>query len=974
MSNPLPVLWKRLTSPCRWTKNHLVAYLHGDLSDNERHRIALHLAGCPACTQQLGAFQRLHAQLAEPQPETPARLPESLRRRAGKQVSAPYPNGDTMNPIRNRTHEALQLAAQAAALAVVVLVVVFAMRTLSRPSTDPAASQPTGIAPAVEPTGTPLPLPTPTLIPFTLDQPVPVRLTFAAPESLHAQYRALIDDFQRQNPKITIELVSAEALVGSDGLNAPARLAAGADTAVYDLNLGRVPPGLLLDLSPWMAADPDFQPADFWPRLLDAYRYGEQTLALPGQVTPQFLLADRDKFEQAGVSLPDPNWTQADFLALAQALTRRKGDAVEQYGFVDLTGQGKRVWINEPLSAALSQGRLDTPEAAAVLQWYADLDTRHHVMPFLTSGVNPIERDQKLIEQGQAAMWSDSLYNYLYYRGQGRRIVLLPFPVESEAAVPVYMKGYFARSGLLYPQAAWRWLSFLSRQILAIGPGDVMMDLPARRSTAGQMDYWAAFDAETQAALKAAAERLSITGQQFEGPAVYLYLAGDELRVGNQTATEVVAAAQDAYNRQQSQAQSAATSTPLPVSAASEVPGEWSQVITATPQPTHITFYNTLTDPATLGDWIQAFKLEHPEIQVEPFTDFYQAESADCYAGSTTLQAQSLQALAAADPTFSTGNYYQSLLEPFQSGGELFGLPAKAMARVIRFNPALFDAAGLPYPNANWTLDDFLAAAQALTKDTPQGKQWGYVPQLGEAGDLPVFVAAQGGRLFDKDGWPRFSEPDVVTAVQWYVDLAKRHQVMPLFDDSRTGSVDPHNGQARQQLIESGRAAMWNEYYYGRSALDPYQPHPGGFAPMPAGVNRATDYLYDGLMISEKNSQPQACWEWIKFISRQSFAAQGLPAWQSLPDQPPAPTAVPPASAGKPTADPARLAEVNALEQVYLTNTWDAYVWNHADFWATQDLLRKLSGYLFSDLSVEEALAKAQQEYLSVTPTPLPQP
>jgi len=970
MPTPLADLWKRLTSPCRWAENRLAAYLHGDLSPAERRRLESHLASCPACTQRLAAFQRIHARLAAAAPVESAPLPESLRRRAGKQVSATYPNGDTMNPVRNRTHETLQLAAQAVGLAVVVLIVVFAMRTLSRPTTGAPTGAPvgapTGPAPAgVEPTGTPLPVSTPTLVPLALNQPVETTLTFAAPESLHAQYRALIEEFQRQNPRITIELISAEALVGSDSLNAPARLMAGADTAVYDLNLGHTPPGLLLDLAPWMAADPDFQPADFWPRLLETYRYGEQTLALPGQATPQFLLADQDKFEQAGVALPGPNWTQAEFLALAQALTRRNRDRVEQYGFVDLTGQGKRVWINEPLRDALSQGRLDTPEAAAALQWYADLDIRHHVMPFLTSGVNPIERDQKLIEQGQAAMWSDSLYNYLYYRQQGRKIALLPFPVESEAAVPVYMKGYFARAGLPYPQAAWQWLSFLSRQILAIGPGDVVMDLPARRSTAERMDYWTAFDAETQAVLKTAAERLSITGQQFEGPAVYLYLAGDELRVGNQTAAEAVAAAQDAYNRQQSQAQNAATSTPLPVSAATEVPAGWSPVIPPTPQPTRITFYNTLTDPATLGDWIQAFELEHPEIQVEPFTDFYQAENADCYAGSTILQAQSLQALVEADPSFSTGNYYQSLLEPFQSGGELFGLPAKAIARVIRFNPALFDAAGLPYPNANWTLDDFLTAAQALTQDTPQGKQWGYVPQLGEAGDLPVFVAAQGARLFDENGWPRFSEPDVVAAVQWYVDLGKRYQVMPLFDDSRTGSVDPYNGQARQQLIESGRAAMWNEYYYGRSALVPYQPYPGGFAPMPVGVKRATDYLYDGLKISEKNSRPQACWEWIKFLSRQSFAAQGLPAWQGALVEPPAP-------AGQPPIDPARLAEVNALEQVYLTNTWDAYVWNHADFWATQDILRKLSGYLFSDLNVKEALARAQQDYLSATPTPLP--
>ena len=36
----------------------------------------------------------------------------------------------------------------------------------------------------------------------------------------------------------------------------------------------------------------------------------------------------------------------------------------------------------------------------------------------------------------------------------------------------------------------------------------------------------------------------------------------------------------------------------------------------------------------------------------------------------------------------------------------------------------MFDEAGVEYPNAEWTWDDFYEAAKKLTKD--DGSQWGY--------------------------------------------------------------------------------------------------------------------------------------------------------------------------------------------------------------------------------------------------------
>ena len=60
-------------------------------------------------------------------------------------------------------------------------------------------------------------------------------------------------------------------------------------------------------------------------------------------------------------------------------------------------------------------------------------------------------------------------------------------------------------------------------------------------------------------------------------------------------------------------------------------------------------------------------------------------------------------------------DYYPQPLEAFRFNGELMCLPQNLSSLVVYYNRDLFDAAGVPYPEAGWTWDDFLAAAKALT-------------------------------------------------------------------------------------------------------------------------------------------------------------------------------------------------------------------------------------------------------------------
>lgn len=53
-----------------------------------------------------------------------------------------------------------------------------------------------------------------------------------------------------------------------------------------------------------------------------------------------------------------------------------------------------------------------------------------------------------------------------------------------------------------------------------------------------------------------------------------------------------------------------------------------------------------------------------------------------------------------------------------QANGDITGLSNGTNARCFAYNPAIFDEAGVPYPTANWTWDDFAAACRAIYEKT----------------------------------------------------------------------------------------------------------------------------------------------------------------------------------------------------------------------------------------------------------------
>src|SRR6476661_6188859 len=79
------------------------------------------------------------------------------------------------------------------------------------------------------------------------------------------------------------------------------------------------------------------------------------------------------------------------------------------------------------------------------------------------------------------------------------------------------------------------------------------------------------------------------------------------------------------------------------------------------------------------------------------------------------------------EPGVNWNDFWPAERQAVQVGGKVIGMPALVDNLALVYNKKLFDQAGIPYPTANWTWDDFRAAAQKLTDSSAKQFGWAYV-------------------------------------------------------------------------------------------------------------------------------------------------------------------------------------------------------------------------------------------------------
>jgi sn-glycerol 3-phosphate transport system substrate-binding protein len=153
-----------------------------------------------------------------------------------------------------------------------------------------------------------------------------------------------------------------------------------------------------------------------------------------------------------------------------------------------------------------------------------------------------------------------------------------------------------------------------------------------------------------------------------------------------------------------------------------------------------------------------------------------------------------------------TKAYYPAFMANSQTGGKVWGIPFQRSTIVLYWNKELFKEAGLDpnRPPENWK--EMLEYAQKLTRRDASGNvtQWGVqIPSSG----FPYWLfqgltTPNGVELMNAAGTETyFDKPAVIEALAFWVDLGRKHKVMP------TGVIEW--GTTPKDFFEKKIAMMW---------------------------------------------------------------------------------------------------------------------------------------------------------------------
>ena len=152
-------------------------------------------------------------------------------------------------------------------------------------------------------------------------------------------------------------------------------------------------------------------------------------------------------------------------------------------------------------------------------------------------------------------------------------------------------------------------------------------------------------------------------------------------------------------------------------------------------------------------------------------------------------------------------SFYPALMGNGITQGKTWGIPFQRSTIVMYYNKDAFREAGLDpeAPPENWS--KFVEAGKKLVKKDASGRveRWGaMIPSTGYPYWMFGALTMQNGQvLMSGDGKQTyFDDPAVVGALQFWVDLGRKHQVMP------AGTIEW--GTLRQQFLEGKTAIMWH--------------------------------------------------------------------------------------------------------------------------------------------------------------------
>jgi multiple sugar transport system substrate-binding protein len=327
--------------------------------------------------------------------------------------------------------------------------------------------------------------------------------------------RELIAEFERENPDIEVRV----DVVGWEQYWQKMKTATVTNSAqdVWLMSPAYIEQyaeaGHILDLMPFIKADPTFNIDDYFPGAFNDYSFTIQAGQLKTVPFGQgglyaftrdnncgVLYYNRDHFDAVGLAYPTADWTWDDLVTAAKKLTIDfDGDGViDQWGYTGLNFNSFGGSIGADfLDYDAHKSTYSSPLALKAITFCHDLIYKYkvHAPPRVR-----VDQEQTFVT-GKASMTVEGIWNIRSYCRSDYKWDIAPIPLDIKGRVRRPAGGgvghsIFARSP--HPKEAWRLVKFLSGPVGQRALAKSGTSIPVLKSAAYSKDFLAGYDRPPQ--------------------------------------------------------------------------------------------------------------------------------------------------------------------------------------------------------------------------------------------------------------------------------------------------------------------------------------------------------------------------------------------------------------------------------------------------------------------------------------------
>ncbi|WP_336643134.1 ABC transporter substrate-binding protein [Microbacterium sp. MMO-113] len=279
-----------------------------------------------------------------------------------------------------------------------------------------------------------------------------------------------------------------------------------------------------------------------------------------------------------------------------------------------------------------------------------------------------------------------------------------------------------------------------------------------------------------------------------------------------------------------------------------------------------------------MEDIAAAYTEEHPnvtiEIQVTPYKEYFTKLQTAVTGGSAAdvfwMNGPNFQLYAANGQLaplddVDAADYPQGLVDLYTYDDALYGAPKDFDTVALWYNKALFDAAGVEYPSAGWTWDDFRSAAAKLT-DPAKGQFGVAASQYGQE-NFYNSIAQAGGEVISADGTQSgYGSPEALEGIELWTDLIA---------DGSSPTAQQMTDTNPEDFFLSGKVAMFQNGSWAAIAYADNADIGGSVdvAPLPAGPEGNQSVIHGvGNVANAKSAHVEEAKDFAAFASGEQAA------------------------------------------------------------------------------------------------------